>query len=155
MFAKRSSVAASSLAVSLLILGMAVYAVPAKAASSTSSTACTSQTLPFSVVGAIWGTSGVPVSAYPGSQNVPLTITMLFSGPCTSPQASFILSLAEASNPVPFTGPNGLTQPKNIGLSINPNTLVTETFYLNIGQAAATGVTYYIPMIIQYDNNTV
>src|ERR1700674_5726844 len=133
---RRNSIAASSLALAMLVLGTAAYALPATAAvgTATPNATCTQQTNPFSVTGAIWGTSGSPVSVYPGDQNVPLTITMLFSGPCTSPQASFTLSLAQASNPTPFTGPNGISQPKDVSLNISPNPLVTETFYLNINQ---------------------
>jgi len=140
---------------SLLILGAASGLPVTPVSAATGSTVCTPQTDPFSVTGATWGTSGTPVSVYPGDENVPLTITMLFSGPCTSPQASFILNFASTLNPVPFTGPNGISQPKDVGLNISPNTLVSETFYLNVAQSAATGVTYYIPMIVQYDNNTV
>jgi len=156
---KKRSFAASSLVLALLVAGIAVEASPPTAASAaTASTACTPQTNPFSVTGAIWGTSGSPMSAYPGDQNVPLTITMLFSGPCTSPQASFFLSLASTTYPflatLPLTGPGGVTQPKVVGLNSSPNTFVTETFYLNIDQSAATGVTYNIPMTIQYSNNT-
>jgi len=152
----KKSVASSALVLVLLVLGVAVYAVPLTPASgAAASTACTSQTNPFSVTGAIWGTAAAPVSAYPGDQDVPLTITMLFSGPCTSPQATFELSLAASLYPVPFTGPGGNSQPKDIGLNIVPNTLVTETFYLNVDQSAATGLTYYIPLSIQYANNTV
>jgi len=136
----------------LLVLGTAVYDVPVSAA--TTSTACTEQTLPFSVTGATWGTPASPVSVYPGDQNVPLTVTMLFSGPCSSPQASFELSLAQPSNPVPFTGQGGTTQSKEVSLGISPNTFVSETFYLNVNQDATTGVTYNVPMIIQYANNT-
>ena len=151
----RSRALASAILLSLLVTA-GVYAVPASAASSPAApnTSCTSQTNPFSVTNAMWGTAGSPVSAYPGNQNVPFTVTMLFSGPCTSPQASFTLSLAQASNPTPFTGPNGISQPKDVSLNISPNTIVTETFYLDVNQNAATGLTYYIPMIIQYANNT-
>jgi hypothetical protein len=154
---KKNPFAASWLVIGLLVLGTAVYAVPVTAAAgtTTTNTVCTPQTNPFSVTGAIWGTAGSPLSVYPGDQNVPLTITMLFSGPCTSPQASFLLNLAQGSSPTPFTGPNGISQPKDIGLNISPNTIVTETFSLNVAQSATTGVTYYIPMIIQYANNTV
>jgi len=143
-------------AVLSVLVATGVFLVPASAVpiAAAANTACTPQTNPFSVTGAIWGTSGSPTSAYPGDQNAPLTITMLFSGPCSSPQASFVLSLAQSTSPTPFTGPNGITQPKDVSLNITPNSLVTETFYLNVDQRAVTGVTYYIPMIIQYANNT-
>jgi hypothetical protein len=151
----KKSYPASSLVLALLVGAMAVGSVPISAVSAAPSDACTPQTNPFSVTSANWGTAGSPESVYPGSQDVPLTVTMLFSGPCTSPQATFELSLATQTNPVPFTGQNGETQPKDIGLNIDPNTIVTETFYLNVDQGATTGVTYYIPLDIQYANNTV
>ncbi len=146
-----------SFVLALLVISATAYASPAFAAigGSTSDTSCTSQTNPFAVIGAIWGVSGSPQSVYPGDQNVPLTITVLFSGPCTAPQASIELSLASSSNPVPFTGQDGVTQPKNIALNVSPNTLFTETFYMNVEQSATTGITYYIPVVIQYDNNSV
>jgi hypothetical protein len=155
---KKNSFAASSLVLALLLLGTAVYSVPVSAASSTATTTntdCTPQTSPFSVTEANWGTSGSPVSVYPGDQDVPLTVTMLFSGPCTSPQTTFYLGLTQGPNTIPFTGQNGAQEPKDVALNIAPNTLVTETFYLNIDQYATTGVTYYIPLIIDYSNNTV
>ncbi len=153
---KRNSSAASSLVIALLLLGTAVYAVPVKAASGAASadTSCTPQTSPFSVTGAIWGTPGSPMSVYPGDQNVPLTVTLLFSGPGTSPQTTFYLGLTQGPNLVPFTGPNGISEPKDVALNITPNTLVTETYYLNVDQSALTGLTYYIPMIIEYAHHT-
>jgi len=151
---RKNPLASSLMIVALFLVGTALNAAPATAASP-GSPACTPQTNPFSVTDASWGTPGSPISVYPGDQNVPLTITMLFSGPCSSPQADFILSFADASNPTPFTGPNGITQPKDVGLNITPNSFVTETFYLNVNQHATTGVTYYVSMIIQYANNTV
>ena len=148
---KKISRAASSLVLALLVAGIAAVVVPAPSASA-ATTACTPQTNPFTVTSATWGTSAVPISAYPGSQNVPLTITMLFSGPCTSPQTSFTLVLYNTPS---FTGPGGATQPKVVSLNISPNTFVTETFNLNIGQTATTGITYERPLTIQYANNTV
>jgi hypothetical protein len=154
---KKIPSAASLSVLALLVLAAGVYAMPVTAAPSsttTSTASCTSLTNPFSVTGAIWGTPGAPISVYPGDQNVPLTVTLLFSGPCSSPQTTYELSLAGATSPTPFTGPNGITQPKDIGLNVTPNTIVTETFNLNINKSATTGITYYIPMIIQYANNT-
>ena len=148
---KKSSFAASSLVLALLVASLAVGAAPLKAASAATSSVCTPQTNPFSVTDAIWGTSSSPVSPYPGEENVPITVTMLFAGPCTSLQASFVLSFGNPSDTVPFTGPNGITQSTtDISLNIAPNTLLTETFYLNVDQGAATGVDYNIPMTIQY-----
>ncbi len=159
---KKKNSFAAPLVVALMLLAVGAYSAPASAAaaaaassSSTTESACTPQTIPFSVTGATWGTPGSSLSVYPGDQNAPLTISMLFSGPCSSPQTTFILSLAQSSNPVPFTGPNGMTQPKDVSLNISPNTIVTETFYLNVDQNAATGIIYNIPLIIQYANNTV
>ena len=152
---KNSSFAASSLVLALLVAGIAVVAVPLTPASA-ASTSCDPQTNPFAVTSATWGTAAVPISAYPGSTNVPLTVTMLFSGPCTSPQTSFLLAFDDLNNPVPFTGPNGNTQSaKDISLNNSPNTIVTETFDVNVNQGAPTGIIYNIPMIIQYSNNTV
>ena len=152
MYVKTRSTALSAL-VAALFLGSALAVVPVRPASAATA-ACTPQSVPFSVVTAQWGTSTTPMSVYPGAIGVPLTVNMLFSGPCTSPQTTFILNLAQANNPVPFTGSNGDTQPKQVALNLNANSLVTETFTLNVDQSAPTGVTYNIPMVIEYSNNT-
>jgi uncharacterized membrane protein len=150
-----ASFARSSLLLALLASGMvsgAISVAPAYAASN----ACTLQTNPFEVTQAYWGTPGSPESAYPGSQNVPLTVSMLFSGPCTSPQTTFLLNLHPYSVATfPFIGINGETQPKDVTVnSITPNSVVSETFYLNIEPNATTGVTYQLPLLIQFSNNT-
>jgi hypothetical protein len=150
----KNSFAASSLVLALLVAGLAVGALPLSAASAATSASCGEQTDPFSVTGANWGTAGSPISVYPGDQDVPLTISMLFSGPCTSPQTTFYLGLTQGPNVIPFVGLNGALEPKDVSLNIAPNTMVTETYYLNIDQNASTGVTYYIPLIIEYSNNT-
>ena len=147
----KSSIGASLVVAVLLLLEMVPTALPVSAAATP---VCTTQSNPFSVTGDYWGTSGAALSVYPGDQNVPLTITMLFSGPCSSPQSTFTLSLSSAVDPTPFTGPNGIPQPKTIALNIAPNTFVAETFYLSVDPKAATGVTYNTQMIIQYANNT-
>jgi len=151
----KNSFAASSLVLALLVAGLAVGALPLNAVSAATSASCTPQTDPFSVTGANWGTPGSPISVYPGAQDVPLTVTMLFSGPCTSPQATFYLGLTQSLNTIPFIGLNGGQEPKDVSLNIAPNTLVTETYYLNVDQNASTGLTYNIPMIIEYSNNTI
>jgi len=139
-----------SLAVVLLLLGATVYAAPVKAAAAS----CTSGANPFTITKVSWGTSGSPQSVYPGDQNVPLTVTMLYSGPCTSSQVSYYLDLQNGTYITPFVGPYGLTQLKDVGVNLAPNTLVTETFYLNVQQSATTGVVYYIPVLIQYTDAT-
>lgn len=140
----------STLVLALLLLSLGAEASPAVAASSGS---CTNQTDPFTVNSVSWGLPGSPVSAYPGDLDVPLTITFLFSGPCTSPQTTFYLGLTQGGNQIPFVGLNGAQEPSVVALNISPNTLVSETFYLNIDQNAQTGLTYYVPLIIQYSNN--
>jgi hypothetical protein len=154
MRVKKNSFTASSLVLALLVAGVAVGALPLSGVSAATSASCTPQTDPFSVTGANWGTPGSPISVYPGDQDVPLTVTMLFSGPCTSPQTSFYLGLTQGPNIIPFVGLNGAQEPVDVSLNIAPNTIITETYYLNVDQNASTGLTYYIPMIIVYSNNT-
>jgi len=152
---KKNSFAASSIVLAILVAGFGfVAAFPLTAASAATSGSCSQQTDPFSVTGANWGTPGSPISVYPGNQDVPLTITLLFSGPCSSPQTTFYLGLTQGPNVIPFLGLNGVQEPQDVSLNIAPNTLVTETYYLNIDQNALTGLTYYIPLIIDYSNNT-
>lgn len=150
----KNSFAASTLVLALLVAGFGFLAFPPTTASAATSAACTQQTDPFSVTGANWGTPGSPISVYPGDQDVPLTITLLFSGPCTSTQTTFYLGLTQGPNAIPFVGLNGVQEPQDVSLNISPNTLVTETYYLNIDQDALTGLTYYVPLIIDYSNNT-
>ncbi len=144
----------ASLAVLSLLL-LEVLAFTGSPASASPSVSCTANTDPFSVTAATWGTASAPESAYPGAQNFPLTVSLLFAGPCFSPQTTFQLNL---SGVTVFTGPDGTTQPEVIASSsIEPNTLVTETFYLNISPTAptsATGSTYDIPMSIMYTSNS-
>ncbi|MDA4122194.1 MAG: NEW3 domain-containing protein [Thaumarchaeota archaeon] len=150
----KNSLAASTFVLALLVAGFGFLASPPTAASAAANAACTQQTDPFSVTGANWGTPGSPISVYPGDQDVPLTVTLLFSGPCTSPQTTFYLGLTQGPNTIPFVGLNGVQEPEDVSLNISPNTLVTETYYLNVDQNALTGLTYYIPLIIDYSNNT-
>src|SRR5271155_343310 len=144
----------ASLAVLFLLL-LEVLAFTGAPASAASAVSCTANTDPFAVTAATWGTATDPQSAYPGDQNFPLTVSLLFSGPCFSPQTTFQLNLSAVTV---FTGPDGTTQPEVIAPSnIEPNTLVTETFYLNISPTAptsATGVSYDIPMSITYTSNS-
>lgn len=149
MDGQRSRRAASVLGLLLVLVGTAPIATPASAAAST---ACTPQTYPFAVINVVWGTPSSPLSVYPGNQNVPLSVTLLFSGPCSSPQATFTLSLSSGSAPLPFSQPSG-NSPSTVTLNISPNTLVTETFYLNVFPNAQTGVTYPVLMTVQYASN--
>src|SRR5579863_9733542 len=142
METNKNSFAASSLVLALLVAGLAVGALPLNAVSAATIASCTPQTDPFSVTSANWGTPGSPISVYPGDQDVPLTVTLLFSGPCTSPQTTFYLGLTQGPTTIPFVGLNGVQEPKDVSLNIVPNTLVTETYYLDIDQNASTGVTY-------------
>lgn len=143
-----------SLAVLSLLL-LEVLAFTGSPASGASGVLCTANTDPFTVTGATWGTAAAPQSAYPGDQNFPLTVSLLFSGPCFSPQTTFQLNL---SGVTVFTGPGGTAQPEVIASStIEPNTQVTETFYLNISPTAptsATGVNYDLPLSIMYSSNS-
>ena len=139
-----------SLAVILLLLGATVYVAPARAAAAS----CASGASPFTITKVAWGTSGSPQSVYPGDQNVPLTVTMLYSGPCTSSQVDYNLTFQNGTYITPFVGPYGLTQLKDVAVNVAPNTVVTETFDFNVEQSATTGVVYYIPLVIQYTDSS-
>lgn len=128
---------------------------PPPSSASGSSSVCTAQTNPFSVTSSYWGKPGFPQAVYPGDQNVPLTMTLLFSGPCTAPQATLTLSLSQYPYPTPFVGPNGETQITNAAVGVTPDTFVTETYNVSVDSSATTGVTYSVPLDIQYANNTI
>lgn len=143
-----------ALLVASMVAGVLGVAPAASTATAATNTDCTATAKPFTVTGAIWGTSSSPVSPYPGDQNVELTVTMLFTGPCTSPQTTFLLTLENGSYIAPFTGPNGLTQLEDVAVNNSPNTIVTQSFYVNVQPTATTGIIYYLPLIIDFENNT-
>ncbi|MDG6967755.1 MAG: hypothetical protein JRN03_08530 [Nitrososphaerota archaeon] len=149
--AERTSVASLLLA-ALFVANALIFGAPVSAATAS----CSSTTDPFSVTSTYWGTPGAPQSVYPGAQDAPFTVTLLFAGPCSSPSNTFQLLLSQGNNPSAFTGQNGNTQPELVTLNVAANTVVTETFYLDVSPSAQTsssGITYTFPMDIQYQSD--
>jgi hypothetical protein len=136
----------------LLVLSIALFAGTAYAAqsggsTSTTTTICQPTPNPFVVTGTSWGTSGSPLSVGPGSQDAPLTVTLLYTGPCTATAASFELSPSQ-----PLVGTNGAASLTDYQVNLATDSIISETYYLNIGANASLG-TYTIPLRIGYNTS--
>ncbi len=99
---------------------------------------------PFGTIGTAWGTPGSPTSAGPGDRDVPLTVSLLFYGPCTDSASSFTLTL-----PAPFSAVTGKDTATVYQVDVAPDTILQETFYLNINSSAALKA-YSLPLSINY-----
>ncbi len=117
-------------------LGASVY--PTNAAT------CIQSGTPFSPIGTAWGTSSSPVSAGPGQEDVPLTVSVLFYGTCTVTAATFSLGLS-----APLSASNGKDFANSYEVNVNPGSILHETFYLNIASNASL-TAYTLPVTIDY-----
>ena len=130
----------------LIVFGGTVYA--AGGGSGTTTTICQPSPTPFSVTGVVWGTPGDEVGAGPGELDVPLTVSLLYAGPCASTAASFTLGLSGQ-----FSGTNGEANQTDYQVNLAADTAFSETYYVNIGSDAALGV-YTFPLTIGYNTST-
>ncbi len=140
----------SALLLFLIITGAAtIYGAPVSVPSSTTSTTtlCVPSASPFTVTGAAWGTSGSPFSAGPGDQNVPLTVSMLYTGLCTLTASQFEMILSQ-----PFTGAGGDANVSTYAVNIAPDSIISETYYVNLKPNASLS-TYTIPLHIEYNTS--
>lgn len=145
------------LLLSIVSLGNAVYAqspsgsnAPAASTAVTTSTAtvCVPTSFPFIVTGTEWGTSGASFSPGPGSQNVPLTVTLLYTGGCALTAASFKLSLSQ-----PLAGTNGAQNLANYEVNLASDSVVSETYYVDV-MSSASLKTYTFPLNIGYNTSS-
>ena len=142
--------ALSMLAITSLLLGVSYYgsvsyAIGAPVATST--TACVPAADPFLVTGATWGTPTSPVSAGPGDQNDPLTVTLLYTGGCALIAAGFELTLTQ-----PFTALDGSNESTTYEVNVATEATLTETYHVNIGTNASLQ-TYTLPLSIGYNTS--
>lgn len=140
-----STLAIMSLLLGATFYGSVSYAIGAPAATST--TACVPAAEPFLVTGATWGTPTSPVSAGPGDQNDPLTVTLLYAGGCALTAAGFELTLTQ-----PFAAVDGLNQSTTYEVNVATEATLTETYYVDIG-ANASLQTYTLPLYIGYNTS--
>jgi len=99
----------------------------------------------FTVVSAVWGTPTTPVEAGPGSQNVPLTITLQYYYYNTAQGISVTLSL-----PPGFTDTNGNSVvTAYVANQVPSGAVLPVTFDLNIASGVAIG-SYLFPMSISW-----
>ena len=138
----------ASLIMSAIFLGTSVYAAGPSASASSTTSLCQPTANPFVVTGSGWGLSGSPVSVSPGDDDVPMTVTLLYSGPCTATSASFELSLPQS-----FTTTSGANQSVTYEVDLAPYSAISETYYLDVSAGAAPG-TYDIPLEIGFNTSS-
>ena len=128
-------------------LGSTVNAQPTDTTTTTTSTPCYPGTSPFTITGAAWGTSGAPVSAGPGSEDVPLTVTLLYEGGCSLTAASFELSLS-----YPFVGADGASNLVVYEVNLASDATISETYYVSVSSSAGLA-TYSVPLLIGFSTS--
>lgn len=142
------SLVVAALIMSAIFLGTSAYAAGAPVATTSTTSVCTPTANPFVVTGATWGLSGSPMSVNPGDEDVPMTVSFLYSGPCTATAASFDLSLSQ-----PFTTTGGGNESDAYEAGLAPYSTFSETYYLNVNASATPG-TYNIPMEIGFNTSS-
>ncbi len=136
------------LLLSIVPLGIMVNTAGSAASATTSnSTSCDPGLNVFKITGTAWGTSSAPLSPGPGSQNVPLTVTLLYQGACGLTAASFELVLSN-----PLVGANGGNEPTTYEVNLASGAVISETYYVDV-MSTASLKTYTLPLYILYDNS--
>jgi hypothetical protein len=143
-----ASIVTSVLVLSIVLLGSTVYAATPAASVASTSTSCVPAAYPFAVTGTGWGTSGAPPSVGPGGQNVPLTVTLLYTGGCAVTAASFELNLSQ-----PLVGTNGASNLTTYEVNLASDAVFSETYYVDV-MSNASLETYVFPMQIGYNTSS-
>lgn len=101
------------------------------------------QSTHFDVVSSMWGTSLNPVEAAPGDFNVPLTVSIQYFGyyTATSIRAKLLL-------PENFSSTIETEEPTAVAVNVQPNTVFSLTYYLNISPNATIGTHIFIARIL-------
>ena len=111
---------------------------------------------PFSVTAANWGTAGAPNERLPRSTRTSRSLSLLFAGPCTSPQIEFPAELRRATRV--HRARWRTTQPEVIASSSTsprtPSSPRPSTSTSARPPRPRHGLTYDIPMSIQYTSNS-
>lgn len=132
--------AALSLVLCLTLSGFLVGSAP-----SVSADGAPTEASGFSVLSANWGTATSSVSVGPGSQYVPLTVTMQYYFANAANNIQLLLTL-----PAGFTDANGGTVSLVvIGGPVTSGSTVTATFYVSISPSVNVG-TYFFPFAISW-----
>lgn len=122
-----------------LLAGMIIAAAPPAVHSQTASSSG------FTVESAVWGLPSAPAEAAPGTQNVPLVITLQYYYYNT---ASGITATLDLPRGFTDTSGNSVTTAAVSG-EVPSGAVVPLTFYLNIGSNTQLG-TYAFPMVISW-----
>lgn len=116
----------------------------------------------FTILSATWGTTANPIEVAPGSTNVPLTVTILYTGGSTSAgeqaktvQGVLQLAAAAVNRQVTggFTDTFGNTTASASEVAVNPDATFVWTFSLDIVNTTKTG-TYSIPLELDWTTAT-
>lgn len=149
----RSVLALSTVAIAILVAsaGLSIvgnsYALGAPTTTTSTSTECVPTSDPFVVTGAAWGTASSTYSAGPGENDVPLTVTLLYTGGCELTAASFQLQPS-----LPLASSEGANTTTNYEVNVADDSVLTETYHLNIGGSASLG-NYEIPLYIGFNTS--
>jgi hypothetical protein len=145
---KTAALFAILLLLSFVPLGSTVYAQPTSTPdATTTTTSCLPSANPFAITETAWGTSGASVSAGPGSEDVPLTVALLYTGGCNLATASFELRLSQ-----PFVGANGASNLTTYETNLASDATVSETYYVSVSSDAGL-TTYTFPLRVNYSTS--
>jgi len=135
----------SSGVVGILAYGGASYALGQAAAATTE---CVPTADPFVVTGVTWGTTASPLSVGPGDLNVPLSVSLLYTGGCTLTAASF-----EAEFAPPLSSAEGTNTSNTYEVNVATDAVLTETYHVNIASDAPLG-TYVVGLDMGYNTSS-
>jgi len=111
----------------------------------------------FTVVSAQWGTTAKPVEAQPGSTDIPLTVTLQFTGSLEAKTVQGALQLAAAAIDQQVVGGltdvYGNTTTTAFAGSITTDATFSLTYYLDVTSNAHTGV-FSIPLEIYWTDSS-
>ncbi len=99
----------------------------------------------FLIIGSSWGTNANPAEAAPGSQNVPLVITLEYYGPSTATSVKGSLALSPG-----FLDTTGASTALAFATNQPANTIFQLTFNLNIASTLATA-SYTFPLTLNWN----
>ncbi|MEM0287040.1 MAG: NEW3 domain-containing protein [Nitrososphaerota archaeon] len=104
--------------------------------------ACPSTISPFSVISTSFPQTAVGIG--PGAQNVPFTVSLVYTGGCPISYAQFILGIKS-----PFSAPSGATTESEYQVNLQSYAIFQISYNLNVASYAKVG-TYNLPLSIYY-----
>ncbi len=139
----------SFLVLSIALLGSAIYTSPsASAAAASTTTICMPTASPFITTDVSWGTGPSQPGPGPGSLDAPLTLALIYTGPCAATAVSFKLNLS-----APFYGTAGTPNLTDYAVNVATDSALSETYYVDVSSNASLGI-YTFPLYIGYNTST-